>query len=108
MRERLNYKRQITIFFFLVLAIAGPPVLSTLYGKLHKYYTEGRWEDYSYMEIVNEDGTKKRVKVPIMIDDWGPPNPWEIVPHIIIFILCPIIGTVGIWRLSKPNNSTLV
>jgi hypothetical protein len=101
MPKKYSYKKQITIFFFLILAIAGPPILSTIYGKVHKYVTEGRWDDYSYMEIVGEDGKKKTVKVPIMIDDWGPPNPWEIIPHIIIFILCPVIGIIGIWKLTS-------
>lgn len=100
MKVKKRYKKQIVIFFFLTLAIAGPPILSTSYEKLHKYITQGRWDDYSYMEIIGEDGKIKRVKVPIMIDDWGPPNPWEMIPHIVIFILCPVIGTVGISKLT--------
>lgn len=104
MHKKYSYKRQITIFFFLILAIAGPPMLSTGYEKLHKYITQGRWDDYSYMEVIKEDGEKKTVKMPIMIDDWGPPNPWEMIPHIIIFILCPAIGTVGIWGLTNKQG----
>lgn len=39
-----------------------------------------------------------------MIDIWTEPNPWQMVPTIIIFILCPVIETVrnmGIDRSQK-------
>jgi hypothetical protein len=105
MNRKLNCKRQIAIFFFLAFAIAGPPILSTGYEKLHKYITQGRWDDYSYHEVIGEDGKIKTVKIPLMIDDWNNPSPWKMVPTIIIFILCPVIGVIGIWRLTSSKEN---
>jgi len=70
-----NYKKHPSILFFLILAIAGHPMLSISYEKLHKYITQGRWDDYTYMEVVGENGKKKTIKIPIMIDDWSEPSP---------------------------------
>jgi hypothetical protein len=94
-------RKKLNIFFFVILAVAGPPILSVGYGKVHKYITQGRWDDYTYKEVISEDGSKKTIKIPIMIDDWREPSPWKVAPYIAIFILCPAISAIGIWKITR-------
>jgi hypothetical protein len=93
----INKRKLVFLLGSILFIFLGPIILSEVYLKFRNYQKYGRWDLYDTVEITTVEGEKMKLTVPVMIDDWREPSPWEGILYYTIILGCPLIGGTGIW-----------